>query len=332
MWSTTQIEQDSNPQHLSYYDDTLYWLVDDEAAEPTEDELGREVPRRKLMACSIGGDKLEGDRVRSIAGALPPSQALAVGPAGAFVWGPGRECVLRVSHGGEVGEFTRTPEQPDGRLVHAGMRLFFVGKLNPATTGVAVYDPDGDDFRRVLETGDALMSSLDRVHVASDSVWLLVHDPRGWVLEEVNLAGEIEQEHLVSEEAHLFRRMCRDSAGFLLADDHGLYLFDGDDGLQRLVECELPPEEVACVADQAVWLSGAVEDTEGNLAEPWRIHAAAMDENTSSRIIFDAPTRLVGLIGGTWGCACMIRDTPIGVAATPGGHVSQGIAVLRRER
>jgi hypothetical protein len=321
MWMDITVDDRDHPTSLCHYEDRLYWLIEDHDAQLAEDTFGRTVPSKKLISYDI--QTAERD---VLAEALPPSQTLTVGPNGAFVWGLLRESVLRITDEGDVEQFTRTEEQPDGGLECIGDRLFFVGKLNPATTGVAVYEPDNDHFRRVFETGDPTPSTLDRMHVGQDRVFYLTHDPRGWVLESVGLDGH-EDEQLVTEQDQIFRRLTRTERGFVLGDDHALYLFEEGELIQ-FTETELPADEVRGFGEQAIWTTSAVENDVGQLVEPWRVYAAELQQGVSPEVIYESNDRIAATTSGPWGIACLLREAKVGVVAEIGTHPSGRVVIV----
>lgn len=322
MWSAERIDDLSTPTNLCHHDGRLYWLADDDDADAVEDTLGRTVPRKVLVSYAVDA----GER-RVLARALPPSRTLAAGDQGLFLWGLQRESVLQVSHDGDVTQFTSTEEQPDGDLRCVDGRLFFAGKLNPATQGVAVYEPELDDFRRVLETGDPTSSSLDRVDIAGDRVWHLTHDPRGWVLLGVDLDGE-ETEEIVTKEKLMCRGLLTAAQGFVIPDDHAVYHFAGGE-LRSLAECDLPPDLLAASGARVLWTTDGAEDAEGALVEPWRVHTAALQGDAASEVAYESNDRIASLVAGPWGCACLLRDAKVGVVAEIGTEVTGSVALVR---
>ena len=314
MWTAKTIDERPHTESLCHYGGKLYWLVDDEEAQPTEDSLGRTVARKRLVTHDV-----ESGECGTLASALPPSPSLTVGPEGAFLWGLQQDSVLRVGQGGDVEQFTLTEEQPDGGLRCVGDRLVFVGKLNPATTGVAVYEPERDRFRRVLQTDDPTPSTLDRVHVDEDRVWYLTHDPRGWVLASVDMAGH-EDELLVTQKDLLFRRLAKAGDGFLICDDHALYHFE-DRELTLLTECDVPPEHIQQMGDRAIWTSSAVENEDGELVEPWRVQAVDLGAAGSPEAIYETDHHIADLACDSWGLACLLREAKVGVVAEIGTGV-----------
>ncbi|QDG49184.1 hypothetical protein FIV42_00050 [Persicimonas caeni] len=321
MWTGEQIDERPHTESLCHYNGRLYWLVDDEEADPTEDLLGRKVARKQLITYDVD----TGERA-TLARSLPPSPSLAVGPKGAFLWGLKQESVLRVTPAGAVEQYTVTEEQPDGALRCVGERLFFEGKLNPATTGVAVYEPTDDRFRRILETGDPTPSTLDRVHVDEDCVWYLHHTPRGWKLDAVDLARD-EQQQLVTDQDLMLRRFTKTDRGFLMCDDHAIYLY-ADGELSELTECDVPPEHLHGMGERALWTSSAVENEDSELVAGWQIHAVDLD-GSEAEVLYETDHHIADLECGEWGLACLLREAKFGVVAEIGTGTVGSVVVVR---
>lgn len=321
MWTAEQIDERPHTESLCHYDGRLYWLVDDDEAERTENMLGHKVARKQLVTYDIATGECG-----TLARSLPPSPSLAVGPKGAFLWGLKQESVLRVTPDGAVEQFTVTEEQPEGALQCVGARLFFVGKLNPATTGVAVYEPENDRFRRLLETGDPTPSTLDRVHVDEECVWYLHHTPRGWVLDSLDLDRN-EEKQLLTDQDLMLRRFLKTDDDVVVCDDHALYR-SSDGGLTELAECDVPPEHLHQMGERVLWTSSAVENEDSELVAGWQVHAVGLDGG-EAEVIYETDHHIADVASDGWGLACLLREAKFGVVAEIGTGFDGSVVLVR---
>ena len=327
MWETETIDAGRQPACLQPRGSSLYWLARDENVEPLTDKFGRERPMRRLVCYD-----LEAETTRELADGLPPSNTLAVCEDAAYTWSADRSELVRVDFSGGFETAATLDVVAEGGLRGAGSTLFYAGELAPKVMGIAVYRPEEQQFVRVLDTDDPTHVALQLVHVEPETIWRLVHDARGWVLESRDLEGTVDIEEVITEEKLMLRWLSRTAAGFLIGGDQGVYLYDSEDGLEQVAHTDVPPDDVTEAAGHAAWVLSAITDQNGDFAEPWRVQAAPLSEAGQPSVIHETTNRIARLVGSEWGCAFFAQDTSGGLDSLLNGHPDANLVVLRAEQ